>query len=134
MNGDATVQSSFERRRRKRADLICPLYAVREQDDEQFLVGGRTENLSSHGFYCLLGTEFSVGDRIRCVIAINRLGTNQSEFTIGCVARVLRVEPRSELLFGMACEIDEYWVSIAISSESSQHHSSSIGSVIAERW
>ena len=70
-----------------------------------------TENLSGHGFYCILEKPLVPGDVIDCDITVPRYGQAQPGGigSIVCQAEVVRVETRgAEPGFGVACRILDF--------------------------
>jgi hypothetical protein len=75
-------------------------------------VEGRTENLSSQGFYCIAKEPFVVGERLECEVEFPpQWGSTDAETAVflHCVAHVVRVEANHlQDGFGIACRIEEY--------------------------
>jgi hypothetical protein len=70
-----------------------------------------TENLSGHGFYCILEKPLVPGDIIDCDITVPQYGpAHQGGIgSIACQAEVVRVETRgAEPGFGVACRILDF--------------------------
>jgi len=76
-------------------------------------VSGKTTNVSSHGFYCLVREPFESGERVECtlVIPIPKSGKPDAVLWLKCQARLLRVEAvAGDKAFGIAFLIEEYCV------------------------
>jgi hypothetical protein len=71
----------------------------------------RTENISSSGFYCIVQSRFSIGDRLDCRIQIpvQRFSLSPSELWLNCKAIVVRVE-RTDAGIGLGCEFENFRV------------------------
>lgn len=70
----------------------------------------RTENLSSHGFYCILEAPLVPGDVVACDITIPNYGTPDRGMSfLACQAEVIRVEAvGTDPGFGVACRILDF--------------------------
>jgi hypothetical protein len=74
-------------------------------------VSGKTSNVSSQGFYCLVQEPFESGERVECtlVIPIPKSGKPDAVIWLKCQARLLRVESvAGDKAFGIAFLIEEY--------------------------
>jgi len=76
-------------------------------------VSGKTSNVSSHGFYCVVQEPFESGERVECtlVIPIPKSGKPNAVLWLKCQVRLLRVEVGvGDRAFGIAFLIEEYCV------------------------
>src|SRR6266498_3887766 len=98
---------SDERRRRKRVALHLPMRLFREPAAES--VESVTDNLSSHGFYCVSRKLFHSGERLKCAIVLRcgSLSDSESAVRLECRVTVARVEDLDGA-FGLGCHIDDY--------------------------
>jgi hypothetical protein len=97
-----------ERRRRARTNLHWPVLFRYHRADP---VASVTENLSSHGFYCLSQTPFTSGELLLCWLTVPTHDPSAAKGTmqVECNVRVVRSEATSEEgLFGIACRIEDY--------------------------
>jgi PilZ domain len=98
-----------ERRRRPRTLVHWPVLLFREHGDE--VIETTTQNLSSCGFYCLLGSSVSAGESLFCRlhVPLPEAPRRKSFGVLECRVRVTRTEPAlAEGLFGVACRIEDY--------------------------
>jgi hypothetical protein len=100
-----------DRRRRIRSHVH---WTVLFRDDPVAIVETVTQNLSCDGFYCLAATLFNLGDTRVCTLQIPAPGPEDLNrvLVLECRVLVVRVDVLSERLFGIACRIDEYRVSV----------------------
>jgi hypothetical protein len=97
----------MERRACQRLPLACPVVF----DIDGNTLDGKTQNLSSGGFYCICGRPFAIGDRLHCWIAVIPAGRGSGQDgVLECLVRVVRIDDLSEGFFGIACHIEEYIV------------------------
>jgi hypothetical protein len=76
-------------------------------------VSGKTRNVSSHGFYCLVQEPIESGETVECtlVIPIAKPGKPDAVLWLKCQARPLRVEAvAAAKALGIAFLIEEYCV------------------------
>jgi len=99
-----------DRRCRVRVALSLPVYLLRDTDIHP--VESKTINVSSEGFYCLVGQPFSPGEALTCVISVPACDQEDPEYFISleCHSRVLRIERVDDDAYGMACCIEDYKV------------------------
>jgi hypothetical protein len=74
-------------------------------------VSGKTRNVSSQGFYCLVQEPLESGERVECtmLIPIPKSGKPDAVLCLKCQARLLRVEVMgADKGFGIAFLIEEY--------------------------
>jgi PilZ domain len=103
------MQRSHELRKHSRVALKWPLQLCRQGESEE--IATQTENLSSHGFYCLTDWPFNPGDLVECIIGLpeEQSGSRCAAPFLRCRARVLRVDPKwGQSRFGIACQIEDY--------------------------
>jgi hypothetical protein len=69
-----------------------------------------TQNLSSDGFYCRIGTPFVAGERLECAFSVPAHHPNTTEqMLLECKVRIVRVEePDENGLYGIGCRIEDY--------------------------
>jgi PilZ domain len=107
VNGIVTRKS--ERRIRPRAALQWVVHVSRAGGLHP--VSGKTSNVSSQGFYCLVQEPLESGQRVECtlVIPIPKSGKPDAVVWLKCRARLLRVEAvAGDNPFGIAFLIEEY--------------------------
>ena len=76
-------------------------------------VSGKTSNVSSQGFYCLVQEPLESGERVECTLVIPtpKSGKPDAALSLKCHARLLRVEAvAGDKAFGSAFLIEEYCV------------------------
>ena len=98
-----------ERRSRPRAALEWTVHVSRA--DGGHPATGKTTNVSSKGFYCVVQEPIEPGERVECtmIIPIPKSATPDDVLCLNCQARALRVEPAAGAL-GIAFQIEEYCV------------------------
>lgn len=99
-----------------RADLHWTVYLKRPASEEQ--ARAETQNLSSEGFYCLSHRPFTAGETVECTIVLAPSGESQEYRKLSGRATVLRVEPASAHLFGIACRLEDYCLNVGPGSAS----------------
>ena len=67
-----------------------------------------TENLSASGFYCVLETPPTLGEKIECDLNIPNSGYQRTVGAILCEAEVIRIDVRGMPGFGVACKIVDF--------------------------
>jgi len=100
--------SATERRGRARTKLHLPVLLFRQHASEA--IGTVTENLSSSGFYCLAEARLTLGETLLCSLKVpthDPSGTHLEQ-SVECKIRVIRIEPRGEGIYGIACRIEDY--------------------------
>jgi PilZ domain len=101
-----TLMKNVERRRERRLALRWPILVSSKVSGR---VETRTDNLSSGGFYCILGNPLAPGERIECDLTVPNTGRGHRGDIAGsirCQAEVLRVEALgTDPSFGVACKI-----------------------------
>jgi len=109
-NRGTTESARVERRKRPRAGVHWPILLFRGQNDEDGdAVETITQNLSSHGFYCLSATRFTVGEWLRCRLQILPGDPGAGASRLECRVQVVRVEENvMEGLWGIACRTEDY--------------------------
>jgi hypothetical protein len=98
-----------ERRQRVRTRVHWRVLLFRNQTSEA--VESLTQDLSSHGFYCLSRDPFTPGERLHCTLRVpaHDPGGDEAERTLDCLVRVMRVDPAAvEKFYGIACRIEDY--------------------------
>jgi hypothetical protein len=108
---NGTIARKFERRIRPRAPLRWVVHVSRAGGLRP--VSGKTSNVSSQGFYCLVQEPLECGQRVECtlVIPIPKSGEPDAVVWLKCQARLLRVEAvAGDNPFGIAFLIEEYCV------------------------
>ncbi len=86
-----------------------PVLLFRDHGDE--VIETTTQNLSSCGFYCLLGSSIAAGEFLFCRLQVSlpEAARRKSFGVLECRVRVTRTEPAlPEGLFGIACRIEDY--------------------------
>jgi hypothetical protein len=108
-----------ERRSRVRIQVHWPVLFFRSQPAEA--VESLTQNLSSRGFYCFSKTPLTLGEVLACTIRVPAHDPSGKEMDrqLDCKVRVMRVEPTTDGLYGIACRIEDYHVA---RSESDRTH------------
>ena len=72
-----------------------------------------TRDVSSEGFYCLSSERFVPGERVACSISIPvPSASNDQSRQLHCHCTVLRTERTDAGLFGYACQIDDFSLSV----------------------
>jgi hypothetical protein len=69
-----------------------------------------TENLTSHGFFCLSGEQYLPGDELQATLEVpapHRYGLYNRWLTVQCQVQVVRHTGRQP---GVACRITDYTV------------------------
>jgi len=100
---------SIERRRRARAQVHWPLCFSRGGNGDP--VRTTTQDLSSHGFYCVANAGFVPGELRECTLVVPTHHPNggRPALPVLCKVRVVRVELLGESGFcGVGCEIEDY--------------------------
>ena len=108
---NGVVARTAERRSRPRASLQWVVQVSRAGSKHP--VAGKTRNISSQGFYCLVRDPFESGERVECtlVIPVPKSAKPADVLWLKCQARVLRVEAAAkDTAFGIAFQIEEYCV------------------------
>jgi hypothetical protein len=102
-----------ERRKRVRTRLHWAVFLFRESPVE-VVAESVTRDLSSNGFYCTSAAPVGVGERFRCSIRVPTHDPRhkQLERTLDCRVRVMRVVPQETGGFGVACQIEDYQLSV----------------------
>jgi hypothetical protein len=98
-----------ERRKRPRTLVHWHVVLFRDRGDE--VIETTTQNLSSCGFYCLLGGSLTQGECLFCrlQVPLPESPHRKSFGVLECRVRVTRVEPAAaEGLVGIACRIEDY--------------------------
>jgi hypothetical protein len=98
-----------ERRKRPRTLVHWPVVLFRDHGDE--IIETTTQNLSSCGFYCLLGAALAAGECLFCRlhVPLPEAARRRSFGILECRVRVTRAEPAlAEGMFGIACRIEDY--------------------------
>jgi hypothetical protein len=98
-----------ERRKRPRTLVHWPVLLFRDHGGE--VIETTTQNLSSCGFYCLLGSSVTAGEFLFCRLQVSLpdAARRKSFGVLECRVRVTRAEPAlAEGLFGIACRIEDY--------------------------
>ena len=107
-NPDIAKSVRAERRGRARVRVHWPILLFPNQVGED-AVQTITQNLSSHGFYCLSRRPFTVGELLLCTLQIPTNGLGAGESHLECQVRVVRVENNaSEGQYGIACRMEDY--------------------------
>ena len=99
--------SGTERRRRPRTKVHWPVRFLRANAEA---IDGVTQDLSSNGFYCLLRSAFARDELVECALKVPAHDPQSTGRTLrlDCTVRIVRAEPASEGLFGIACRIEAY--------------------------
>src|SRR5215469_4274933 len=98
-----------ERRKRPRTLVHWQVVLFRDHGDK--IIETTTQNLSSCGFYCLLGASLTQGERLFCrlQVPLPEAPHRKSFGVLECRVRVTRVEPAlADGLVGIACRIEDY--------------------------
>ena len=108
-----------ERRSRVRIQVHWPVLFFRSEPAEA--VESLTQNLSSRGFYCFSKAPLTLGEVLACTIRVPAHDPSGKEMDrqLDCKVRVMRVEPATDGLYGIACRIEDYHVA---RSESDRTH------------
>ena len=117
------MPSLSERRKRVRTKVHWRVLLFRTEAAESIV--SLTENLSSGGFYCLADTPFTVGEALICSLKVPKYNGNDLDRRLECKTRVLRVEPRDDGLYGIACRIEDYEFA-QIAADRAQHASGAV--------
>ena len=102
-----SMSGETERRKRARVLLRCPLRLYRRGAPESFV--GETQDLSSAGFYCMVGQSFAPGDDLDCILTVpaENFSFEPGNVNLHCEVKVTRVD-KIPSGFGVACRIDHY--------------------------
>ena len=75
-----------------------------------------TENLSSGGFYCIVGEHLAPTERVVCEITIPAKTGNGGgcDLLLVCDSAVARVSAIAEGRYGLGCWIEEYSISSGV--------------------
>ena len=97
----------MERRARTRVLLHCPLRLYRRGRPQPFL--GETLDLSSAGFYCVVGESFREGENLDCILTVpaENFSQDTGNVNLHCEVVVTRADASPED-FRIACRIDHY--------------------------
>jgi len=98
-----------ERRRRPRATVRWPLHFYQLGSTETLQTV--THNLSSEGFYCVIGGKFLLGETRECTLTVpaHRPQSGYQMLTLHCTVRIVRVELLgNEGTVGVGCRIEDY--------------------------
>ena len=105
-----TNHAFTDRRKRPRVALHWLVHLKATSCQTQIQV--ETQNLSSEGFYCLSPQQFTPGEMIECLIGLPAPDGSPGSRVLFCRATVLRVESHGASVFGVACHIDDYSLSL----------------------
>ena len=98
-----------ERRKRPRTLVHWPVFLFPDNGGEA--IETTTQNLSSCGFYCLLGSSLAAGEFLFCRLHVSlpEAPRRKSFGVLECRVRVTRAESAlPDGLFGIACRIEDY--------------------------
>jgi hypothetical protein len=96
--------------RRKRARLRVQ-WRLQFRADGRAAVETVTQDLSSEGFYCVVGTPFVPGEVRECILQVPAWDPEDESRSVPvpCQVRVVRVEGLAETgLYGVACRVENY--------------------------
>ncbi|MGO4885154.1 MAG: PilZ domain-containing protein [Bryobacteraceae bacterium] len=102
-------ETGVERRACPRVPLQWAL-SIRRQEREEPVISSITENLSSHGFFCLADRPLAAGENVACVIKLPFPRELPASRALYCQAQVVWVRAAEDGRFGIACRIDDYSV------------------------
>lgn len=97
----------MERRAGRRCLLHCPL-SIRNGRADAPVLSAVTEDLSSHGFSCVLEEPLGEGERLECLLRFSCRPETSS--ALRCQAEVVWVRRLGDGRFGIGCRIEEYTV------------------------
>jgi hypothetical protein len=97
----------FERRAGRRVALRCQLSILRGPQDARDR-STTTENLSSHGFCCVVEDALAAGDQFACILRLRRRPDPPACRALRCEARVVWVRLLDDGRFGIGCRIEDY--------------------------
>jgi PilZ domain len=100
--GDAS-----ERRVARRFTMSLPL-KVLPREPRSSELRTQTRDVSYQGLYFLAETQFDVGSEIEFVITLPHQVAQTGDVDIRCRGQIVRVEPASEGLLGVAARIERY--------------------------
>lgn len=98
-----------ERRRRPRATVHWPVHFYQPGSPET--LQAITHNLSSEGFYCLIGGKFVPGETRECTLAVpaHRPHNGCHVLALQCTVRIVRVDMLGgDGTCGVGCRIEDY--------------------------
>ena len=101
------LEVATERRAGRRAPLHWPL-TIRNGRANAPVLSAITEDLSSHGFSCVLEEPFGPGDRLECVLRFSN--PLEAASALRCQAEVIWVKRLGDGRFGIGCRIQDYIV------------------------
>jgi len=102
-------EQHLERRKRPRTLVHWQVALFRDHGDK--IIETTTQNLSSCGFYCLLGASLTQGENLFCrlQVPLPEAPHRKSFGVLECKVRVTRVDPAlADGLVGIACRIEDY--------------------------
>jgi hypothetical protein len=98
-----------ERRVSRRVRLRWPLAILKGQMDARVL-SSITENLSSHGFRCVVDEPLAAGDSVACILRFPIRPDPPLSQALHCQAQVVWVIGMDDGRFSIGCRIHDYTV------------------------
>lgn len=108
---DAIIGSDWLTWNRRRRTRLRVQWRLRFHVDKQTALETVTQDLSSEGFYCVIGFRFVPGEAQDCVLHVPARDPNDlgRSVAVPCRVRIVRVEGLAETgLYGVACHVENY--------------------------
>jgi PilZ domain-containing protein len=96
-----------DRREARRFNMTLPLRVLPHEPRGPELTA-QTRDVSYRGLYFLAETKFPIGSEIEFVITLPEQATQSNDVNIRCLGQIVRVEPTSNGLMGIAAKIERY--------------------------
>jgi hypothetical protein len=101
------MSDDADRREARRFNMTLPLRVLSNEPHGSELIA-QTRDVSYRGLYFLAETKFPIGGEIEFVITLPERVTQSNDVNIRCLGHIVRVEPTSNGLLGVAAKIDRY--------------------------
>jgi hypothetical protein len=101
------MSEGADRREARRFNMTLPLRVIPHEPRGSELTA-QTRDVSYRGLYFLAQTNFPIGSEIEFVITLPEQVTQSKDVNIRCLGQIVRVEPTSNGLMGIAAKIDRY--------------------------
>jgi PilZ domain len=101
------MNEGADRREARRFNMTLPLRVLSHEPRGSELTA-QTRDVSYRGLYFLAETKFPIGGEIEFVITLPEQVTQSNDVNIRCLGQIVRVEPTSNGLMGIAAKIERY--------------------------
>ena len=101
------MSEGADRREARRFNMTLPLRVLPHEPRGPELTA-QTRDVSYRGLYFLAETKFPIGSEIEFVITLPEQVTQSNDVNIRCLGQIVRVEPTSNGLMGIAAKIERY--------------------------